>query len=94
VPDGGPDPHRPAPPGVLTLPAGRVPPDLAAILFSLLSPSSADVEARPELARAYRVNSYPTMVFLDPTGEEVRRVNGFLPAQVLLDRMRKSLPLK
>jgi len=53
-----------------------------------------DAEQRTDLARMYGVDGYPTVIFLDPTGLQTNRVNGYVPAQGFLEKMRKSLPPK
>jgi thioredoxin-related protein len=53
-----------------------------------------DAEQRSDLARTYAVDRYPTIIFLDPTGLQTNRVDGYVPAQGFLEGMRKSLPPK
>lgn len=36
------------------------------------------------LAKKYRVRSYPTVLFVDPLGNEIHRINGFLPPKSFL----------
>ncbi|MCS7188620.1 MAG: thioredoxin family protein [Bacteroidia bacterium] len=43
----------------------------------------------PRLANQYRVRAYPTIIFLDPRGEEVGRVVGFVDAPTFLSYMKK-----
>lgn len=40
-------------------------------------------------ARRFGVESYPTMIFLDPAGEEVDRIVGFLPPDKFLEEVRR-----
>jgi len=40
-------------------------------------------------AREFGVESYPTMVFLDPSGEEVDRIVGYLPPDKFVDEVRR-----
>jgi thioredoxin-related protein len=40
-------------------------------------------------AREFGVESYPTMIFLDPSGEEVERIVGYLPPKKFLEEVRR-----
>lgn len=40
-------------------------------------------------ARQFGVESFPTMIFLDPTGEEVERITGYLPPDKFIDEVRR-----
>ena len=40
-------------------------------------------------AKRYGVESYPTMIFLDPTGEEVERITGYLPPDKFIEEVRR-----
>ncbi len=42
-----------------------------------------------ELAERFSVDSYPTMVFLDPTGHEMDRIVGYLPPDAFLGRVER-----
>jgi tetratricopeptide (TPR) repeat protein len=42
-----------------------------------------------DAARRFGVDSYPTMIFLDPTGEEVERISGYLPPEKLVEELRR-----
>jgi len=42
-----------------------------------------------DAAREFGVESYPTMVFLDPSGEEVERIVGYLPPEKFLEEVRR-----
>lgn len=42
-----------------------------------------------ELARRFGVDSYPTMIFLDPEGHEMDRILGYLPPDKFLARMER-----
>jgi len=44
-----------------------------------------------EAARRYAVESYPTMLFLDPAGEEVERIVGYLPPEKLVNEIDSIL---
>ncbi len=50
-----------------------------------------DGDRNRELVRSYRVDGYPTIVFLDASGKEVHRVVGYRPAQAFLAEMQKAL---
>jgi thiol:disulfide interchange protein len=41
--------------------------------------------------QTHRVNSYPTVLFLDSDGRELHRVVGFRPTQAFMSEMRKAL---
>lgn len=40
-------------------------------------------------AQEFGVESYPTMVFLDPSGEEVERIVGYLPPEKFVEEVRR-----
>ena len=42
-----------------------------------------------EAARRLGVESYPAMIFLDPSGEEVERILGYLPPEKFVDEVRR-----
>jgi len=42
-----------------------------------------------EAARRFGVESYPTMIFLDPAGEEVERISGYLPPDKFIEELRR-----
>ena len=44
-----------------------------------------------DLAKRFKVKGLPTLVFLDPLGQEVRRVEGFRGAEIPSDEMKKAL---
>lgn len=46
-------------------------------------------EEGAELARRFGVDSYPTMVFLDPAGSEMDRILGYLPPDKFLARVER-----
>ncbi|MFZ1321091.1 MAG: thioredoxin fold domain-containing protein [Ignavibacteria bacterium] len=41
----------------------------------------------PELAKKYGVKGFPTIIFTDPSGTEIDRIYGYLPAEQFLIRM-------
>lgn len=45
----------------------------------------------PSLRNVYRVNSYPTIIYYNPAGEEVRRFKGYRPAAAFLAEGKKAL---
>jgi len=49
-----------------------------------------DAEKRPDLEKRFEVSGYPTIIFLRPDGEEVGRVRGAVPYQVMLSEMDKA----
>ena len=42
-----------------------------------------------ELAARFGVDSYPTMIFLDPAGNEMDRIIGYLPPEAFLGRLER-----
>lgn len=42
-----------------------------------------------EDAKRFGVDSYPAMIFLDPSGEEVERILGYLPPERFIDEVRR-----
>jgi len=48
-----------------------------------------DGDARQDLVQQYAVSGYPTIIFLDGSGNEVSRVPGFVDANSLLSEMQK-----
>lgn len=42
-----------------------------------------------DAARKFGVESYPTMIFLDPSGEEVERIVGYLPPEKFVEEVRR-----
>lgn len=42
-----------------------------------------------EAAKRFSVESYPTMVFVDPSGEEVERIMGYLPPEKFIQEIRR-----
>ncbi len=44
-----------------------------------------------EAARRYRVDGYPTLLFLDATGREVGRIPGYLPPTAFLEELQDIL---
>jgi len=42
-----------------------------------------------EAARQFGIEAYPTMIFLDPTGEEVERISGYLPPDKFIEELRR-----
>jgi thioredoxin 1 len=44
-----------------------------------------------DAARRYRVDGFPTMVFVDSAGEELGRIRGFYPAPRFAERARAIL---
>lgn len=61
-------------------------PEVAAWLEANAVPLKIDAERNAEMAERFMVEAYPTLIFLDPSGREVRRVLGFRdPAAFLLE---------
>jgi len=61
-------------------------------------PVRVDGDKRPDLVKRFSVSGYPTVIFLRPGGEEIGRVRGAVPYQVMLEAMeqtaRKAAPSK
>ena len=55
-------------------------------------PVRVDGEARRDLVADFQVTGYPTVVFLAPDGNELGRVRGAVPYQIMLDEMAKAAP--
>ena len=53
-------------------------------------PVRVDAEKRPDLEKRFEVSGYPTVIFVRPDGEEVGRVRGAVPYQVMLSEMDKA----
>jgi thioredoxin-like negative regulator of GroEL len=49
-----------------------------------------DGDRRRDLVQRYRVDGYPTILFLDPQGRELHRVVGYEPAEAFLGEMQKA----
>jgi thiol:disulfide interchange protein len=49
-----------------------------------------DGDKRPDLARRLAVGGYPIVLFLTPHGEEITRVRGAVPYQVMLEAMARA----
>ncbi|OWY69622.1 hypothetical protein B7486_19910 [cyanobacterium TDX16] len=50
-----------------------------------------DAEKEVELAKRYKVTSYPTLVFLKPNGDEIDRLVGYMPAEGFLEEAKGAL---
>ncbi len=64
-------------------------PTVQAWLEANTIPLKIDAEAHGELAWAFMVEAYPTMVFVDAEGEELGRMLGFLPPERFLQAARE-----
>lgn len=60
-------------------------PGVAAWLERNTVPLKIDAESDRELAWAFMVEAYPTIVLVDPQGEEIGRMLGFLPPEAFLE---------
>ncbi len=54
-------------------------------------PVKVNTDLNPALARLYRVNGLPTVVFLDTNGQEISRVNGYRDAPAFASVMQNVL---
>ena len=48
-----------------------------------------DVYKHQDLAREYRIQAIPTVIFFDSNGKEVFRQQGFMPKAAILEQLRK-----
>lgn len=54
-------------------------------------PVRVNVEETPAVARTYSIEGVPTFVFVEGSGAEVGRIEGYMPANLFLDEMGKIL---
>ena len=64
-------------------------PEVQQELLQLVAMKTDAEKEGMELARKFGVDSYPTMVFLDPDGNEMERILGYLPPEKFLQRVQK-----
>ncbi len=50
-----------------------------------------DAERRRDLAKKHRATGFPTTVFVDHAGRELRRIRGYKPAQQYLAEMKRAV---
>jgi len=62
--------------------------EVAAFIEERFFPVKVNAESRKALAAAYMVQSYPTSWFLSSTGEKIRVLPGFVPAEPFLQVLR------
>ena len=48
-------------------------------------PIKIDLDSEKQLARKYQVTGIPALLFLDSRGNLLKRVNGFVPAENLVE---------
>ena len=53
---------------------------------------NADVGDGPEIVRAYRIPGHPTTIIFNSQGQEVQRLLGTQPAEVVQEVLQKVLP--
>lgn len=46
-----------------------------------------DVDKNPDLVSKYKIYGYPTMVFLNPDGTEIKRIDGYVDHGTLLNQL-------
>lgn len=63
-------------------------PSVRAWLDANTIPLKVDAEANRELAWAFMVEAYPTLVLVDAEGDELGRMRGFLPPEAFLEAAR------
>jgi thioredoxin 1 len=66
-------------PGVISALAGKV------------VTAKIDAEAQAAEARKYQVSGYPTIVFLNSTGAEIHRIEGYVPPDAFLSELKTAL---
>ncbi|MDA0975632.1 MAG: thioredoxin family protein [Phycisphaerales bacterium] len=66
-------------------------PAVVAWLDANTIPVKIDAEAEGELAWAFMVEAYPTLVLVDAEGTELGRMLGFLPPEVFLDAAKSVI---
>ena len=54
-------------------------------------PLKIDAEKETDLARKFKINSYPSLVFINPDGSEKGRLSGFRPAEAFLTEAKDVL---
>jgi thiol:disulfide interchange protein len=66
--------------------------DVVSLIAGSLVPLTLDVDGSGEaLSNRYGVESLPTVLVFSPTGEEVGRINGYLPPGRFLEAMNQIL---
>ena len=53
-------------------------------------PIKVNLESEKQLARKYRINGIPAVLFLDKQGKPLKRVNGYVPAGNLIAVLKSS----
>jgi thiol:disulfide interchange protein DsbD len=56
-------------------------------LNSSYIPVKIDVDKNPEIVSKYKVYGYPTLVFLNPDGNEIKRIEGYVNPNTLLNQL-------
>ena len=54
-------------------------------------PAQVDVDTNKNFRWQYRLEEYPSVLFLDDTGAEITRLSGAISAPILLDRMQRVI---
>ena len=65
--------------------------DVAAAAEAFI-PVRVDGDARGDLVADFEVTGYPPVIFLAPDGDELGRIRGAVPYQIMLDEMVKVAP--
>ncbi len=52
-------------------------------------PIKVNAEVQADLARRFRVSTYPTMIFAQPDGSEISRITGYVTTDVFLETARR-----
>ena len=66
-------------------------PDVTALIDEQFVPVRIHVKEQPRMWHRFGIRWTPTVMVLSPDGDEVRRIEGFLPADELLGQLRLAL---
>ncbi len=53
-------------------------------------PIKIDIDNEKSVARKYRVNGIPALLFLDPQGRLLKQINGYVPADSFVTMLKKT----
>jgi hypothetical protein len=66
-------------------------PEVTALIDEWFMPVRVHVKEQPRMWHRFRIRWTPTVVVLSPDGHEVRRTEGYLPADELMGQLRLGL---
>ena len=66
-------------------------PEVTALIDQHFVPVRIHIKEQPRMWHRFGINWTPTVMVLSPEGDEVRRTEGFLPADELLGQLRLAL---